>query len=111
MDAKLGGAVVKAFNEDGEEVMVTAPTVILTFSERNLRTLLLSLDDPNGQIVRMTEDNILLVIQAESNDVHYKDRPAGLMQEDIELKLAAEELGLEDEPLFVPESFGKSLDD
>jgi hypothetical protein len=97
LDAQVG----KVIAQDGDEVFAL-PVVRVVLSERNLRTLLLTIQDEHNDVTRLVpEAGILLSIASEPNDVHYKDREAGLMSEDVELKLAAEELGDED-TLFIP---------
>jgi hypothetical protein len=101
MDVRLGAVAVAT--PDG---LAELPAIQLVLSERNLRTLLLALDDENGAVTRLTEQGVVLMISAESNEVHYKDRTAGLMSAEIEEELIKEELG-NDDTLYVPESFGE----
>jgi len=105
MDVRLGAIPVPT--EDGGEALV--PAVELILSERNLRSLLLSLNDDENAITRFTESGFLLILRGETNDVHYADRPAGMMDEKLENELLREELGA-DETLFIPPNFGKLND-
>jgi len=93
MNVQLGVAVAL----EGE-----VPVIRTVLSERNLRALLLSIEEENNDITRfIPEQGVLLIIASEKNEEHYKDREAGLMNEDLELKMASEELG-NDETLFIP---------
>ena len=104
------GVVSLTISTDDDERTVDLPVIELVLSERNLKTLLYSIDDENNTVSRMTESGMLLQIRSEPNDVHYKDRPAGLMDPDVETKLLKDEFGA-DETLFVPPDFGTKLDD
>jgi predicted NUDIX family phosphoesterase len=103
----INTGVVFVSDNAGDEVGI--PAIELVLSERNLRTLLATINEENNSVSRLTETGIMMMIRAEPNDVHYKDRPAGLMTEDVELKLAAEELA-SNETLYVPNDL-TTLDD
>jgi hypothetical protein len=55
--------------------------VRVTLSRRNLRTLLLKLADPDSKrtISRDVEPGLRLEVHAESDEVHYAERPPGQM--------------------------------
>lgn len=56
-------------------------TVAVTLSRRNLEALLLKLEDPESmKTISIHEDGYYLTVEAEENDTHYADRPAGLMR-------------------------------
>lgn len=105
MDVQAGIVLIQT-----EEGTVELPAIELILSERNLKTLLLSIDDEDNSVSRFTESGFLLVIRAEKNEVHYADRAAGLMDASVEEKLIAEELG-DGETLYLPPEFGTKLDD
>lgn len=97
MDVQVGVAELPDLG-----VGVHIPVVRVVLSERNLRALLLSIDEENNDVSRIVpEQGVLLIIAAEPNEVHYKEREAGLMSEDLELKMAAEELS-DDQTLVIP---------
>lgn len=104
MDIKQG--ILIGETEDGETA--TLPVVELVLSERNLRSLLLNLDNEENAVTRYTEVGVLFVIRGETNEVHYKDRAAGLMDDETEAKLLQDEFDT-DEPLVVPPNFGEKL--
>lgn len=61
-------------------------TVVL--SRRNLKTLLLKLDEPtSARTLHRLTDNGYLVVKAEADDVHYADRTAGAVHPREEEKL------------------------
>lgn len=97
MNIKVG--TISVFDAVGDEVEI--PAVELTLSERNLRTLLATVTEENNAVTRFTEAGVMFIIKSEPNETHYAERPAGLMAEEVELKLAAEELG-GDDVLYVP---------
>lgn len=70
------------FLEKGEE---NGPYHILELSERNLRTLLEKLTDPNSQRTLMDPDRRIFV-KAVDDVEHYSDRPAGIMLTNGEFK-------------------------
>jgi len=94
--------------ETEEDETVAVPVVELVLSERNLRTLLMNIADEDNSVVRYTEEGVLFVIRGETNEIHYKDRSAGLMDDETETKLLADELD-SDVPLVIPEDFGNTL--
>jgi hypothetical protein len=104
MDIRMGAVGIGL--EDGS--IAEVPAIQLVLSERNLRTLLLTLDDENGAVTRLTDAGVVLMVASESNEVHYKERTAGLMDAAVEEKLINEELeASKDDTLYVPESFGE----
>lgn len=56
----------------------TPNVTYVTLSRRNLQTLLNKLDDPESKRTLVKDgDGSRLVVTAEEDDVHYKDRPEG----------------------------------
>ena len=54
---------------------------VITLSRRNLKTLLLKLDEPDSfkSIFRDTAEGGRFYIKAEDDEVHYEDRTPGIM--------------------------------
>lgn len=98
MNIKVGSITIPDQVGDEHEI----PAIELVLSERNLRAMLATIGEENNAISRWTETGIMMLIRSESDEIHYAERPAGLMSEDLELQLAAEELA-NDEVLYVPE--------
>lgn len=98
MNIKVGSITIPDQVGDEHEI----PAIELVLSERNLRAMLATIEEENNAISRWTETGIMMMIRSEPDSIHYAERPAGLMSEDLELKLAAEELA-NDEVLYVPE--------
>ena len=63
------------------------PVVEVILSERNLRSLLLDIENEENSVTRLTPSG-LLIIRGETNEVHYAEREAGKMGEGQELVLA-----------------------
>lgn len=55
--------------------------VEVTLSRRNLRALIAKLDDSDSKrtIARDEDNGVHLIVRAEPDDVHYVERPAGIM--------------------------------
>lgn len=66
-------------------------TIVVTLSERNLRALLLKVDDPHSHrtLVRRTEGDLMLWVTAEKDEDHYVDRQPGRMHPRTEEGLKA----------------------
>lgn len=71
--------------------LLTEGGVKISLSERNLRTLLAKLDEPESArtLYRRTFEG-LLIVTAEKDEEHYKDREPGEVHPREEAKLAAD---------------------
>lgn len=77
---------------------VNGSYVTVTLSRRNLRSLLHKLDRNEGEgveairtLMRVTENDLILVVIAEEDADHYGERPPGDMGSDIESKIDRED--------------------
>ena len=64
-------------------------TVEVRLSRRNLKTLLLKLDEPSSvnTLIRHVEGGLFLIVIGEDDDTHYGDREPGPMHPREEEKL------------------------
>lgn len=74
-------------------VEVKGDWVEVTLSRRNLRTLLLKLDQPSSQktLFKLCGDKALM-LKAEEDDIHYKDEAPGEMHPREEAQLKKKEV-------------------
>lgn len=60
-------------------------SIHVTLSRRNLETLLKKLDDPtSAKVLYCKTDHGVLIVTAQENDQHYRDRIPGVVKEDLQ---------------------------
>jgi hypothetical protein len=67
-------------------------TIHVTLSRRNLKTLLLKLDEPASvrTLERLTEEGHFFIITSEEDDIHYGEREPGPMHPREEARLSGQ---------------------
>jgi hypothetical protein len=83
---------------NGDHIQKAYGTVVVTLSERNVRSLLHKLErnEEEGMeavrtLMRSQGDGLILAVVIEPDEDHYADREAGEMGSDIEAKLERDE--------------------